>query len=104
MIKKVEEIQTPITVIKAQLMKHGLTLTNYGVANGSAYGANTNKSLESCIQQLIDLGTIQIIHHDKKEKKKKWKTMALIYIPYEASHVKIPITPLVIHFPAPFFI
>lgn len=50
LVKKVEEIETHIIVIGAQLMKHGLIPINHGVENGSASEANTNKGLESCIQ------------------------------------------------------
>lgn len=43
MIMRVEEIQTPLTVIWVQLIKHDLIPTNHDVTNDSASDTNTNE-------------------------------------------------------------
>lgn len=54
LIKKVEEIQASIVVIRTQLKEHGLIPTNHGDKDDCTSSINTDESLESCIQQLIN--------------------------------------------------
>ncbi|XP_050901926.1 uncharacterized protein LOC127108493 [Lathyrus oleraceus] len=92
LIHKVEEIQTPITMIGTQLLKSSLiTVELVDEENG--------KDLKNFIQRMLDQGKLQIEHRVKGLKEKE---IAVVDIPYDAVNVEIPITPLVIEFPAPF--
>lgn len=80
-------------------MKNGLIPVNLGDEDDIDSVVNTIEKLKGCIHQLMDQGTIQIEHHNKYE---KGKDVAIVEIPYDAVNVQIPITLLVIEFPAPF--
>ncbi|XP_050889242.1 uncharacterized protein LOC127094454 [Lathyrus oleraceus] len=92
LIRKVEEIQTPITRIRAQLLKSGL-IPEELVAE------DNNKKLRNFIQQMLDRGELQI---NCRVKSKRQEEIALVDISYDEVKVEIPISPLVIEFPAPF--
>ncbi|XP_050914897.1 uncharacterized protein LOC127129815 [Lathyrus oleraceus] len=92
LIRKVEEIQTPIARIGAQLLKSGL-IPEKLVAE------ENNKKLRNFIQQMLDLGELQI---NGRVKSKRQEETAVMDIPYDEVNVEIPISPLVIEFPAPF--
>lgn len=59
----------------------------------------STEELKSFIQRRLDQGELQI---ERRNKEKKEKEIDVIDIPYDAFNVEIPITPLVIEFPAPF--
>lgn len=66
MIKKMEEIQTPITLIGAQLLKSSLILVNL-------IDEDNVKELKGFIQQMLDQGTMQIGSTVMKIKKnRRW--------------------------------
>lgn len=92
LIKKVEEIQTPIVVIGAQLLKSGLIPIDL-------VDEENVEELKSFIQQMLDQGEMQIERHNEDMKEKE---IVMIDIPYDAINIEIPITPSVIEFPAPF--
>ncbi|XP_050893493.1 uncharacterized protein LOC127100384 [Lathyrus oleraceus] len=92
LIKKVEEIQTPIAVIGAQLLKSGLIPIDL-------VNEENIEELKSLIQRLLDQGELQI---ERRNKYMKEKEIVAISIPYDTINVEIPITQLVIEFPAPF--
>ncbi|XP_050876657.1 uncharacterized protein LOC127080379 [Lathyrus oleraceus] len=92
LICKVEEIQTPIARIGAQLLKNGL-IPEELVAE------ENNKKLRNFIQQMLDQGELQINH---RVKSKRQEEIVVVDIPYDEVNVEIPISPLVIEFPAPF--
>ncbi|XP_050897045.1 uncharacterized protein LOC127103847 [Lathyrus oleraceus] len=92
LICKVEEIQTPITRIGAQLLKSVL-IPEELVAEES------NKELRNFIQQMLDRGELQI---NCRVKSKHQEEIAVVDIPYDEVKVEIPISPLVIEFPTPF--
>ncbi|XP_050901997.1 uncharacterized protein LOC127109180 [Lathyrus oleraceus] len=92
LIRKVEEIQTPITRIGAQLLKNGL-LPEELVAE------ENNKELRNFIQQILDRGELQI---NCRVKSNRQEEIDVVDIPYDEVKVEIPISPLVIKFPAPF--
>ncbi|XP_050878831.1 uncharacterized protein LOC127082643 [Lathyrus oleraceus] len=92
LIRKVEEIQTPIARIRAQLLKSGLIPEELVVEEN-------NKRLRNFIQQMLDQGELQI---NRRVKKKGEKDIAVVDIPYNEVNVEIHIFPLVIEFPAPF--
>lgn len=86
LVKKLEEIQTPIAVIGAQLLKSGLIPVNL-------VDEDNIEELNIFIQQMLDQGTMQIERHIEENK------VVMINI---VVSVKISITHLVIEFPAPF--
>ncbi|XP_050878389.1 uncharacterized protein LOC127082196 [Lathyrus oleraceus] len=90
-IRKVEEIQTPITRIGAPLLKNGLILEEL-------VAEENNKKLRNFIQQMLDRGELQI---NCRVKSKRQEEIAVVDIPYDEVKVEIPISPLVIEFPAP---
>ncbi|XP_050901917.1 uncharacterized protein LOC127108483 [Lathyrus oleraceus] len=92
LIRKVEEIQTPIARIRAQLLKSGL-IPEELVAE------ENNKKLRNFIQQMLDQGELQI---NRRVKSKRQEEIAVVDIPYDEVNVEIPISPLVIKFPTPF--
>ncbi|XP_050897557.1 uncharacterized protein LOC127104416 [Lathyrus oleraceus] len=92
LIRKVEEIQTPITRIGAQLLKSGL-IPEELVAE------ENNEELRNFIQQMLDRGELQI---NCRVKSKHQEEIAVVDIPYDEVKVEIPISPLVIEFPTPF--
>ncbi|XP_050909490.1 uncharacterized protein LOC127123302 [Lathyrus oleraceus] len=92
LIRKVEEIQTPITMIGAELLKSGLILKEL-------VEEENNEGLRSFIQQMMDRGELQITY---RVKSKRQEEIAVVDIPYDEVKVEIPISPLVIEFPAPF--
>ncbi|XP_050877529.1 uncharacterized protein LOC127081302 [Lathyrus oleraceus] len=92
LICKVEEIQTPITMIGAQLLKSGLILEEL-------VEEENNEELRSFIQQMLDRGELQITY---RVKSKHQEEIAVVDIPYDEVKVEIPISPLVIEFPTPF--
>jgi hypothetical protein len=92
LIRKVEEIQTPITMIGAQLLKSDLILEEL-------VEEENNEELRSFIQQMLDRGELQITY---RVKSKRQEEIAVVDIPYDEVKVEIPISPLVIEFPAPF--
>lgn len=57
-IEKVEEIQTLIAVIGAQLIKHGLIPSNHVGNEACTSSAQIDESLKSYAQQLINQATI----------------------------------------------
>lgn len=79
-------------MIGSQLLKSGLILVNL-------VDKDNIKELKGFIQQLLDQGTMKI---ELRIKDKKEKEVTIIDIPYYVVNVEIPITPLVIEFPAPF--
>ncbi|XP_050895879.1 uncharacterized protein LOC127102567 [Lathyrus oleraceus] len=120
LILKVEEIQTPITMIGAQLLKSGLVPEEL-------VNDENDKGLRNFIQQMLDRGELQINRRVKnKEEKEIAVVVDILYdevnvdipfdevnvaipydqvnvaIPYDEVNVEIPINPLVIEFPAPF--
>ncbi|XP_050915375.1 uncharacterized protein LOC127130402 [Lathyrus oleraceus] len=92
LICKVEEIETPITMIGAQLLKSGLIPEEL-------VPEENNKELRNFIQQMLDRGKLQI---NCCVKSKRQEEIAVVDIPYDEVKVEIPISPLVIEFPAPF--
>ncbi|XP_050908475.1 uncharacterized protein LOC127122128 [Lathyrus oleraceus] len=92
LICKVEEIQTPITMIGAQLLKSGLILKEL-------VEEENNEGLRSFIQQMLDRGELQITY---RVKSKRQEEIAVVDIPYDEVKVEIPISLLVIEFQAPF--
>ncbi|XP_050890086.1 uncharacterized protein LOC127095442 [Lathyrus oleraceus] len=92
LICKVEEIQTPITMIGAQLLKSGLILKEL-------VEEENNEGLRSFIQQMLDRGELQITY---RVKSKRQGEIDVVDIPYDEVKVEIPISLLVIEFPAPF--
>ena len=58
-----------------------------------------NEELKSFIQRMLDRGELQIIY---RVKNKRQEEIAVVDIPYDEVKVEIPISPLVIEFPAPF--
>ncbi|XP_050889371.1 uncharacterized protein LOC127094597 [Lathyrus oleraceus] len=91
-ILKVEEIQTPIARIGAQLLKSGLIPEEL-------VDEENNKKLRDFIQQMLDQGKLQI---NRCVKSKGEEEIAVVDIPYDEVNVEIPISPLVIEFPASF--
>lgn len=89
LVKKVEEIQTPIIMIGEQLLKSGFIPVNL-------LSEDNIGELMGFIQQILDQGTMQIELHNKENE------VDVIDIPYDVVSVQIPITPLVIEFLAPF--
>ncbi|XP_050919753.1 uncharacterized protein LOC127137323 [Lathyrus oleraceus] len=92
LILKVEEIQTPIVRIRAQLLKSGLI-------SEELVDEENNKRLRNFIQQMLDQGELHINH---RVKSKGEKEIAVVDIPYDEVNVEIPISPLVIEFPTSF--
>ncbi|XP_050889483.1 uncharacterized protein LOC127094733 [Lathyrus oleraceus] len=111
LILKVEEIQTPITMIGAQLLKSGLVPEE--LVNNE-----NDKGLRNFIQQMLDQGELQI---NRRVKNKGEEEIAVVVdilydevnvdipfdevnvdIPFDEVNVEIPINPLVIEFPTPF--
>lgn len=79
-------------MIGTQLLKSGL------IPMELVEGEN-GKDLKNFIQRMLDRGELQIEHRVKGMKEKE---IMVVDIPYDAVNVEIPITPLVIKFPAPF--
>ncbi|XP_050875985.1 uncharacterized protein LOC127079647 [Lathyrus oleraceus] len=92
LIRKVEEIQTPITRIGAQLLKSGLIPEEL-------IAQENDEGLRNFIQQMLDRGELQI---NCRVKSKLQEEIVVVDIPYDEVKVEIPISPLVIEFPAPF--
>ncbi|XP_050895907.1 uncharacterized protein LOC127102596 [Lathyrus oleraceus] len=92
LICKIEEIQTPIARIGAQLLKSGLIPEELVVEEN-------NKKLRNFIQQMLDQGELQI---NRRVKRKRREEIVVVDIPYDEVNVEIPISPLVIEFPTPF--
>ncbi|XP_050915609.1 uncharacterized protein LOC127130687 [Lathyrus oleraceus] len=91
LIRKVEEIQTHITKIGAQLLKSGLILEEL-------VAEENNKKLRNFIQQMLDRGELQI---SCRVNNKRQEDIVVVDIPYDEVNMEIPISPLVIEFPAP---
>lgn len=98
LIEKVKEIQTPIDIIRAQLRRHGLIPINHVDNEACTFGVKIDESLESCVQQLIYKGIIQIGRLNKKNVKE----MDVVDITYTSLEIQISVTPLVIQISAPF--
>ncbi|XP_050897347.1 uncharacterized protein LOC127104190 [Lathyrus oleraceus] len=92
LICKIEEIQTPIARIGAQLLKSG-------IIPKELVAEENNKKLRNFIQQMLDQGELQI---NRRVKSKRHEEITMVDIPYDEVNMEIPISPLVIEFPAPF--
>ncbi|XP_050915448.1 uncharacterized protein LOC127130491 [Lathyrus oleraceus] len=92
LILKVEEIQTPIAMIGTQLLKSGLIPEEL-------VDEENDKNLRNFIQRMLDQGELQI---NRRVKSKSEEEIAVVDIPYDEVNMEIPISPLVIEFPAPF--
>lgn len=97
LIKRVEEIQIPISVIWEQVLKHGLVTTNHGDCKDYISDPERCARSKNCIQHLIDQGTIQVGRPIIEEQE-----VVMLEILYPAPEVKIPVTPLVIQMLVPF--
>ncbi|XP_050896908.1 uncharacterized protein LOC127103720 [Lathyrus oleraceus] len=111
LILKVEEIQTPIARIGAQLLKSCLVPKEL-------VNDENDKGLRNFIQQMLDQGELQINRRVKNKGEEEIAVMVdilydevkvdILYdevnvdIPYDEVNVEIPISPLVIECPAPF--
>ncbi|XP_050915072.1 uncharacterized protein LOC127130033 [Lathyrus oleraceus] len=81
LILKVEEIQTPITMIGAQLLKSGLV-------SEELVNDENDKGLRNFIQQMLDRGELQI---SRRAKNKEEKEIAVVVdILYDEVNVDIP--------------
>lgn len=65
LIRKVENVKTPIGILKKQLLKHGLSLEHH--LDGSDHFTNNYDVFKRSLQELMNKGIVQIRHFSKEE-------------------------------------